>query len=392
MRPAGRHDIAVTPASPLPRFYWRLRGTLRLVGVVLEEVHARGDGRSDTPGARAPRAARAAAGNGSDRISPTVAAGPSVIRINRSARYSASSMSCVTMTTILRSCSHTCSRVSCSSNRVSESSVENGSSSSRNRGWVDSARASDTHCCVPSDSSRRQLIGDVADAHEFEVVRRRPPGACGAWIFARALATASATFVARRQPRQQRRRLKDDGAIGPGLGHLLAVNHHAAQRRPLQPGDDRQHRRLAAARVAENADELAVVDLGVDVLDGDDRALGRLERLAQTRSARAGCGHGFMTRSPIAHATTAAEASGGARRGRHASAGRRRRWRACFTYSVRHSMTCALTRSASSSCCSCAAVRGLGMATATAGPWSRPAPRSSARCDPTAAAPRRRCS
>ena len=61
-------------------------------------------------------------------------------------------------------------------------------------------------------------------------------------------ATAAATATER--PRRDR----------PRARHFLAVDHHAAQRRPLQARDDRQHRRLAASRVAENADELPVVD------------------------------------------------------------------------------------------------------------------------------------
>lgn len=66
-------------------------------------------------------AARPAKPNGISSTSPMRASGPSVIKSKRSARYNASSMSCVTITTIVRGFSQTSSNVSCRSSLVNES-------------------------------------------------------------------------------------------------------------------------------------------------------------------------------------------------------------------------------------------------------------------------------
>ena len=157
--------------------------------------------------------------NGSVRISPTCAAGPSVISTMRSARYSASSTSCVTMTTIFRSCSHARSSVSCRSSLVSESSIENGSSSNSSSGSSASARASETHCCMPSDISpaagRRRRRRSSRSRYLRACARRSD-----AFSVVNFCRTASSTFCTRGEPRQQRGRLKDDGAVGAGLDGL----------------------------------------------------------------------------------------------------------------------------------------------------------------------------
>ena len=46
----------------------------------------------------------------------------------------------------------------------------------------------------------------------------------------------------------------------PGPIDLRAVDDDAAEGRPVEAGDDRQHRGLAAAGVAEDRDELAGLD------------------------------------------------------------------------------------------------------------------------------------
>ena len=54
--------------------------------------------------------------------------------------------------------------------------------------------------------------------------------------------------------------------------HRLAVDQDVALVDRLQPGDGAQRRRLAAAGLAEQHDELVVVDLQVEVLDDLDGA------------------------------------------------------------------------------------------------------------------------
>ena len=55
---------------------------------------------------------------------------------------------------------------------------------------------------------------------------------------------------------------------------FVAVDQHAARGRILQPGDDAQQRRLAAAGRADEDDELAVLHLEVDALQHLDLAEG----------------------------------------------------------------------------------------------------------------------
>ena len=116
-----------------------------------------------------------------------------------------------------RLASQTRSSVSCSSKRVSESSWENGSSSSRNRGSSDSARTSDTHCCVPSESDAGSLIGGVGDCRPGRGSARPPASASRRAV----LPSRELDVLAGRQPWQQARRLEHDRAVG--LGSLISV-------------------------------------------------------------------------------------------------------------------------------------------------------------------------
>jgi hypothetical protein len=58
-------------------------------------------------------------------------------------------------------------------------------------------------------------------------------------------------------PRQQRVALEDHRAIDAGPVNHLAVDDHGALGGPVEPGQDVEHRGLAAARMADDADELA---------------------------------------------------------------------------------------------------------------------------------------
>ncbi len=58
-------------------------------------------------------------------------------------------------------------------------------------------------------------------------------------------------------PRQQRMALEDHGAIKAGALDRLSVHDHRAFAGIIEPGENVQHRGLAAAGVADHAAELA---------------------------------------------------------------------------------------------------------------------------------------
>ncbi len=76
--------------------------------------------------------------------------------------------------------------------------------------------------------------------------------------------------------------LEHHGAIRPRFVDLGAVQHHAAAARPQQARDDIQHRRFAAAGVADQGNEFTLGNHQVDVV--------------QRREGPAGGGkfHGYM--------------------------------------------------------------------------------------------------
>src|SRR5206468_12110225 len=84
-----------------------------------------------------------------------------------------------------------------------------------------------------------------------------------------------------RHPRQQGRRLKHHAAIGTGPIDLPAADHDPTRAGRGEPHEDREDRRLATARMAEEADEFAFVDVEGEVADDDRRARRRLVRLAE---------------------------------------------------------------------------------------------------------------
>ena len=119
--------------------------------------------------------------------------------------------------------------MSCSSKRVSESSCENGSSSSRKRGSTDE-RARQRHALLRAERQlRRQLVGGVGDADQLEVVVGDAARSRAGSRLTRRCAAASSTFSRARQPWQQARRLEHDRALGAGARHLRAVDDDAAE-------------------------------------------------------------------------------------------------------------------------------------------------------------------
>ena len=79
--------------------------------------------------------------------------------------------------------------------------------------------------------------------------------------------------VREHRPVREQREVLEDGGRGPLVGRevdeRLAVEDDVTLGRELVPADHPQRRRLAAARRPEQDDVLAVVDVQVDVVDGD---------------------------------------------------------------------------------------------------------------------------
>ncbi len=197
----------------------------------------------------------------------------------RSATESASSWSCVTM--IVVTPSSRCSwRISWRRRtRSSASSAESGSSSSSSPGEVASARASAMRCCCPPESCDGNFGAAAGQADELEqlVDARRDPR-----LLDLAVDQPVGDVVADGQVRKERVRLEDDAVVALGRRQhrdvALALADPARGLR-LEPGDDAQQRRLAAARRAEEADELAALDREVDVRERLERSEGLADAL-----------------------------------------------------------------------------------------------------------------
>ena len=152
--------------------------------------------------------------------------------------------------------------------------MPNGSSSSSSLGESAKARAMPTRCFMPLESSaaRRCMASPRPTRCEVVFDDVAPLGRSGLGIDA---VDAESDVLARRQPRHQRGRLEDDGPIRPGAGDLVAVEHDAAARDLVEPRRHRQHRRLAAAGMADERDEFALLHLQVEAVDDGERPLRR---------------------------------------------------------------------------------------------------------------------
>ena len=103
--------------------------------------------------------------------------------------------------------------------------------------------------------------------------------ALGQSVAARLHAQAEGHVVEHRHVPEQRVVLEHEADLALAhvlVGRVLAVEQDAAVGRVLEAGDDAQQRRLAAARRAEQRDELAGRELEADIVERDEVA----ERLA----------------------------------------------------------------------------------------------------------------
>src|SRR5450830_341083 len=105
-----------------------------------------------------------------------------------------------------------------------------------------------------------------------------------------------------RHPGKQRVFLKHHAAIRAGFGHDLAVGDDAAAAGQGEAGDGIEQGRLAAAGWPQQADELAVRDVEVDVFQRHDFTVVALENLVDAGNDDLGCAH---VSSPVRDASAA---------------------------------------------------------------------------------------
>ena len=120
-------------------------------------------------------------------------------------------------------------------------------------------RTRDAHALLHAARDlRRLLVARLRHAHELEIAQRPFVTLRLGHRAAEDLVHGQAHVLVDAEPRQQRVILEHDGAIGPGLDDLAIVDEDVARRRRRQPRDDVEQRGLAAARVADDRDELAL--------------------------------------------------------------------------------------------------------------------------------------
>ena len=195
----------------------------------------------------------------------------------RSDMVSASLWSWVTYTNVIPTSRWIRFSSICIAWRSFRSRAPRGSSSSSARGLLTSARASATRCCWPPESSSGRRFATPLELDQLDHLahpRARPPP-WPTFLRRRPKAMLSNT----RHMREERVILEhhvDVPLVGRHRRHVLAVQQHRPlEGRVLEPGDHPQRRRLAAARGAEQGEELALADRQVEALDGrNDLALG----------------------------------------------------------------------------------------------------------------------
>src|SRR5439155_25649181 len=99
------------------------------------------------------------------------------------------------------------------------------------------------------------------------------------------------------EPRDQRRVLKHHAALGAGAAHAPALDEDLASVGLLEAGDEIEQRRLATARGADEAHELAAIDAQADVVHGGGQAACRR---AETFGDAAYVDHGSVGSKPYA--------------------------------------------------------------------------------------------
>jgi hypothetical protein len=122
----------------------------------------------------------------------------------------------------------------------------------------------------PSRQHLRPRVCEIGQAHQRHVAVANRISLAGRDTV-RVERQAERDVLAHGQPREHAIVLEDDAPIGTGTGDRLAVQQHAARRRLHEACDDIHHRRLAAARRADDGDEFAIADRVRHVVDDAQR-------------------------------------------------------------------------------------------------------------------------
>ena len=161
--------------------------------------------------------------------------------------------------------------------RILASRFDSGSSSSSTLGSMAMVRATATRCCWPPEScAGRRSARPTRPTRSSACATRRSISARGR----RRSSRPKATFLRHRHVRPQRVALEHHADIAlPGRQrrHVLAVEQHPAGLGLGEARDQPQQRGLAAARGAEEGEELAGTDREVDVLQHVRRAVGEVD-------------------------------------------------------------------------------------------------------------------
>src|SRR5262249_58127276 len=110
-----------------------------------------------------------------------------------------------------------------------------------------------------------------------------------------ALARPEADVLSHRHPWKQRVVLEHHAAVAGRAGDLPAAHHHLASGRLLESGNETQQRRLAAARGADEADELSRPDREIDAGERFDLAVAGRKALGHAAQRQ----HGLVL--PLTH-------------------------------------------------------------------------------------------
>src|SRR5437588_748193 len=213
------------------------------------------------------------------------APGPFDISMMRSASRIASSTSCVIMNTVWCVAAQMRTSSSWMVPRVSASSAPNGSSSSSIFGWMAKARAMPTRCFMPPESCAGFLCSaPVNRIHVDELLAVRLH--LDAVPVRPAALHRKGDVAHHREPRHQRVALEHHATLERRPRDLAAVHDHHAVGGAVEAGQDVEDRGLAAAGMADDADELALLDRKVHALEDGDTAvtLGELLDLEEAHS------------------------------------------------------------------------------------------------------------
>ena len=153
---------------------------------------------------------------------------------------------------------------SSNSSRVCASSADSGSSMRNTAGRTASARAMPTRCRMPPESCFGSAEAKSLKSRALERVGDAPLHLGRTELV---VLQHERDVVAHAEPRQQREILEDEGDLVQRVGRRHAAQHDLAGRRLQDAARDAEQRRFAAARRADDRDDLAFVRVQRDVLE-----------------------------------------------------------------------------------------------------------------------------